>query len=76
MIFNDTLPEGYGAFDDDQLYGREEDTGEREIELKKIDNIKFDQAFIDLEKAKNDFFNSIAIIVKDYDENHKLPKNE
>ena len=37
---------------------------------------ELDHAFIDLEKAKNDFFNSIAIIVKDYDENHKLPKNE
>lgn len=43
MIFNDIIPDGYGAFDDDQLYGREEDTGDREINLKKIDNIEFDQ---------------------------------
>jgi len=31
MNFNDTLPEGYGAFDDDQLYGRDEDTKECEL---------------------------------------------
>lgn len=34
------------------------------------------QVFIELEKSKNDFFNSIANIVKDYDENHKPPTNE
>jgi hypothetical protein len=39
----------------------------------KYDNIGLDQAFKEMDKAKDDLFESIAIICKDYNK-HKTPK--
>ena len=51
MNINDIDPEnfyqGFSESYDSSLNERDEDAGEREIELKKIDNIKFDQIDFD-----------------------------